>query len=905
MKELLGSSLAVKAKAPCKRPKRKRRFKVILALFLSAFLLVGTLVSVNTFAALNQTNAVHIDPAAIENSTLIIGSHLIHLSALTDTTYATASQSVLASEQASIYYKSELAGGAWFDITTANGIAEISTAGTPVPNSFIAGLWFTHHTRSNGITYNLLTGQPINIFDTPNPYDLHKLEELMPLELQYQHVMQSSSSSSGSNSSDTTSADQNRNMMMFMNRVWSATIRSSVTNDADTALGQLQNYFQHLATTEAPTRDKDALQKVMGSYDALRRHEVMQILEGELQTLVQRASTNDPIKPAYTVDVALVSASNDSLRNVSSSKAAHAGNMMEIGSTLTSQLYYKYCSSLVSSAAPSDWTTCNTHLAKIILLTNIMEDVIEDAPAESALLMDALLGPGMDKYATRLRQGVSAEYTSAQNTAEPQAVLDGIASSNTSVLNSNRMELQYLIDAYCMRIENAAALDYLAGLLKEGTGLYNVVPNDAFSSGAKSSIDAYIDYLSTKQRDLELAGGGNALDATKMNLSGLEEQRLSALDEGDLAKAKALEDELAKLQAQMNAQLADMASQINDLNAQMVALSEKLKTATDAEKAALENELAALRAQIDAMRKSVPSGSLLELLQRLLAECKAILNNMSASAADLAALRDRINSLMAMMELDLSSAYAALQELLVSMELSREARGDNALDADMKTIDDTLAQYRDAYYASLSGTLSGDEFESIGSAFFEGKLQGPDGSTLSVSTPQSNLNDEEKEVVRLLAADMVVKNNNNPDIRTWLDIRLQREVLAGNILIFEPPRSTSEQYVPTEALAKLCGMRYVWNGNVGRVTLSQGGQYYVFHGYTNEVELSEQQGGSTLMPSPAVVQNGLYVPASYAKEEFAVTSVYFDSGSSPVKYGAAANDTLYALAEQLYAAVMA
>ena len=98
--------------------------------------------------------SVHVKDSQIENSTLVIGSHLIYVGSMTDELYQIASDSANTFSQQDLYYKSELSGGTWYEITTATSIADISTSGSPVPKSVIEELEFTHYTKSDGrLTY--------------------------------------------------------------------------------------------------------------------------------------------------------------------------------------------------------------------------------------------------------------------------------------------------------------------------------------------------------------------------------------------------------------------------------------------------------------------------------------------------------------------------------------------------------------------------------------------------------------------------------------------------------------------------------------------------------------------------------------------------------------------------------
>ena len=99
--------------------KHKAKYRIIsvIVIIVAVFLIFRFR---NATAALFDTQkAVHIDPNSVENSTLIIGTHLIYLHSLNDEIYGIAQDSASSSGQDMIYYKSELAGGMWLNITDA------------------------------------------------------------------------------------------------------------------------------------------------------------------------------------------------------------------------------------------------------------------------------------------------------------------------------------------------------------------------------------------------------------------------------------------------------------------------------------------------------------------------------------------------------------------------------------------------------------------------------------------------------------------------------------------------------------------------------------------------------------------------------------------------------------------
>ena len=86
----------------------------------------------------------------IEDATLFIGTYLIHAQAMTDELYEKAMESAADSNQTNIYYKSELASGAWIDITDAGGLSDIAGQGILVEESELAELWVSCCTGSDG-----------------------------------------------------------------------------------------------------------------------------------------------------------------------------------------------------------------------------------------------------------------------------------------------------------------------------------------------------------------------------------------------------------------------------------------------------------------------------------------------------------------------------------------------------------------------------------------------------------------------------------------------------------------------------------------------------------------------------------------------------------------------------------
>lgn len=89
--------------------------------------------------------------AVTGNGTLIIGTHLIYMGALNEQIYKIAQKSESDSSQ----------------------------------TDSIAELYFTHHTRSDGVTYNLKKNVLVGVFEIYDAHDLENMAEPEPLKIQY------------------------------------------------------------------------------------------------------------------------------------------------------------------------------------------------------------------------------------------------------------------------------------------------------------------------------------------------------------------------------------------------------------------------------------------------------------------------------------------------------------------------------------------------------------------------------------------------------------------------------------------------------------------------------------------------------------------------------------------------
>ena len=277
---------------------KRRIIAAVLAVLLITAGLLAWQFPKRSGAAFWEDDAVHIDPDKIEESTLIIGTHLIYLGALTDKLYETAIQSSEESGQTAMYYKSEIGEGRWYAIDDAGSIKDISDKGKETDKSKIKELYFTHHTKSDGYTYKLKDNKMVNVYDINSPYDLEGMKELSALA-------------------------NEKKLSGKGGEVFGTKTKDKITTWCDKGLDMLNKEYIRLKTAGADAEWLDMLDKAMGKVDDLRRHEVYQKVETQVRKLIDAADS---------ADAGYVDALSDAAAQLNDSITETAGNMLDIDS---------------------------------------------------------------------------------------------------------------------------------------------------------------------------------------------------------------------------------------------------------------------------------------------------------------------------------------------------------------------------------------------------------------------------------------------------------------------------------------------------------------------------------------------------------------------------------------------
>ncbi|MCI7125159.1 MAG: DUF4407 domain-containing protein [Agathobaculum sp.] len=860
--------------------KRKRLVWFIVL----AAVLAASVAGVMSSAVWNEEQAVQFTAAkysGVEDSTLLVGTHLIHLSALNDAIYATARKSAEESGQQNVYYKSEMADGAWFDITTAASLADITTGGTPVPPDALTGLYLTHHTKSDGKTYALRTGQQVSLQDINDPYNLEGLDELFPLRNQYELLREQQRDSAAG-----------RKKIDRIEQIYALELHNDTTGQADQWLAALQRYYNVLADNDGGAEEMDAVQRVMDAADAERRVAVYTIVEAELKAylaeLTSMADTQNEDGETVAAeggDSALQAAANESYANITSALIEYEGKLLDPGMTIASEETYSLSQQLIVEAMADNHSACDVVVAKLLALGNIQKGAVVDRETELGELNDVLLPKSADAYVAVLQSGETAEYRTAKAGQSAQALLASLRKQGVSKANTARAELEAYIEAACLRLTNAEGMRFLDTRLEQALTYHDKVADDDFSEEMDGTVDAHIAFLQQKKRALEQNAGGNELDKKLAEKSSLQMQRMSALDKNDLTGAKALEEQIAALDTAIGALQAEQSSALAALQKQRSDLQKQINAAgDDADTAKLQSQLNALDAELAGVRAVMTDGSVGSLIGTLQKECADIIDTGNNDKAALGTLSDKLRTLGSLLDGNAAAVFPVLKELHGKMAFARDVNGDNSYNDALELVEGFILDGALAYEDALRADRPVDALNAL-----------LDGATLS------GLDAEQQAVARVAALSAYAVQTGSKNAQTEAAAAANRALAVGNPYVFGALSDGVADFIPTQVLGIASGMRHVWNNRYQAATLARGLDYYTFSAYSDIVERDKTGDKVEYLSRPTKYKNAIYVPEDYAMEQFGTQC-------EPVfgtDLAVALNETMTAAAGQLLAALLA
>ena len=804
---------------------------------------------IDAYAVLDESTAVRYSVFSsrntVENGTLFIGTYLIHMSAMTDELYEKAQKSAEDSGQYNVYYKSELANGDWFDISSAEGLADITEAAEPVEAAELADLWVTFYAGADGIVRSATNSAAVCIFDQPSPYDLYQLSELEALRNQYDNTY----------TSETEGVSR-----YFHDQLWyffGLNLRNAVTDECDRQINLLQGVYNSLQQQEK-SEQAEILYELMGKIDAKRRAEVFyQLMEAEdsrlnqLQSLLGGSAYN---KDNYNGEQFVASADlsdavGTAMESCESSYITHSGNQIANDGTVLGEAEYTLSMNILQKAESGN-ANLETELQKLKNLYSIKDSLIKDKDAELSLLERELIPEAEKRLQKAFSSGAGQEYKAAVAQGKSKAACEKLLTLQKTEQDKISNEYQFLIKAKTERMGSQAAADYLFDKIEEAGNYYNNIKDDAYAQNAQAGVDACL--LELQQLAQSVIDGDSSMRST---LSGLESDkediqtlRDAALDQNDLALAKkydamldAIDVEIAAEEKRLSDQLAN-GSAVERAKA-MTQLGEKTQAANiakiqnNAKKKLAEGDMSGIAEAVDALAALGAEDAL-----------KDLASGLGTDATD--AVRNALNS-----------ALKQVQESGTGSGSTGDGSGSgngNAAAGFGLTGDELLALLESALGNAFADMDDADQAAALGAL----SLFGAEGSSEAAALAQT-----------LTAGCM--KNGNKSLFVTY----------SG---------SGAEKYISAQTIGRVTDYRYIYSASRRDAVLSSRGRTYRYSVGSSEVRLTD--GTIEQMASETVLQgNVAYIPETAGSKYFGCTVIYIEG----TNYAVCVTEDMDATVQQL------
>lgn len=895
---------------------------------LAVVLVAGMVIAASAYtyplakAVFQREDAVKIQAESIENSTLLIGTHLIHISAMNDELYHIAEKSAERSGQNEIYYKSELAEGKWYNISSASSLSDITETGKAVSDEEIEGLLLTHHTKSDGITYNLKKNTAVCIYDIVDPYDLENLEELEPLCNQYDLMKE---------------REKNTDMQTSNGKLVEKFLEQDITTEQtkvyDDQLEVLQKYYTSMKKEDYAKENIGVVLKVMGKVDASRRKEALQTISKALNELeenirdISTVSEKGEVQASemYDVDEELLEALLESQVKVEESLITYDGNSFDEGTTRMSKMEYDLSKSLVQTCDTSS-TESDETVQSLIHLSHIMEGSVI-APVSEVELLNELIKEMEDEYEAVLKKGT--EETNDE--------------SNSNNIEAKRSELQFYVQSKAERLEPEEAQNFLEECVDKSSEFLEAVPESTTGDTMLASVHQYQSWL---QKLVTKSVAGNAtseLQQWKEEKEKLEEQKLSALDHNQVEQAKKIQvlidEKVSKIET-AEKEISDEISRLNEQKQQLEAgEGESEGEGSSAEKIAdIEKQIALLNAKL-------PENSTTLNIQESKHNLLQMIENHQIMEGNQEEASIHVEALGALLAAGSQTAGEALKEVYQAMAADTYLSESKVYDTLMNRIEELVADNQAVLNQSLFSETQAFQAlknilgDGIGTLFIQNSdvndMEENNGEEIEENTDEDtdegeenidgdteedgegnadeDLTEQYQEMQTKYKYTYDVSKVDKTDLQAAIlalaDIAEQTEntalenlALAMVQTVYNQEEDTGiflyrsddlEKFAPVSELADYLGYRYVWSDTKKTAVMSKGSTYYSFQAFRRDVDRGKGQREE--LPCNALFSQQVYIPFTYIEEEFEcrVTAV------GNTGYGIFADGTVLEKAEQI------
>lgn len=687
-----------------------------------SFLIISTLtVSGIMYCNLAPVRAERPAASEVEDSTLLIGTHLIYMLSMTPQIYDIAKSSAETTGQNRIYYKSELDPGVWYDITDAQTIYDFSsTQGKAVPDSVINGLELTHHTKPDGKTYDLTTGKAVSPVSIVNPYDIYHLPELEGMRTMYESY------------EDMESMDQTTRLKMSMLKaVLFADVRDSVTEEFDRRAEGLETYLQHLRALEKPDAQIIIASELQTSVDNGRRENVYRKVYGLLQEQALKAGQTASGQENVLSDI--LELLNSAQTAVESTRAKYEAGMLAEADTLEGQFRYETSLIVIDGAVSESYSSADGALESLEDLENIDLKQISHKERERKLA-ERLKNSFYASYLQRMEAGESEDYIAARREGNPQSVLSQIRDQEAGEYTACRMELQAMAEAVLLRTEEGNKTAYLKECMNQAMNLKAAVKKDDFAELAASDAEQLQEFMrGMMARVYKEQSQSSELQKLQDQLKKLQDSYQEALTANDLDTAVALENQISSLSRKIEEKNSQLTAEVNQLQQQADSLESQISAASDPQvREALMQQKSAVEAAMAEKKSQMSSNE--QTATRTIGELtrKAVSEIQRGSLTDQAVstIQESVDGLTSYLSDYAYAAYPAMEKIKEAFDARIRDSGplDNALLTAYDSVNQALSNYKGLYENGPAAQVTAEEATNVMDSYFSNQSHMADGS---------------------------------------------------------------------------------------------------------------------------------------------------------------------------------
>ena len=882
--------------------KIKNNRKILLFVF--AFILIIPSIVVGASGG-NSGEPKIVRPKAnqVENMTIIIGTHMIALEALTQELNDIAQATAQNSGQDKVYYKSELTdgdrsdgddSGIWYEIQNAQSIDDISVVGTEsVEDDVIDGLTLTHYTNKEGRTFDLNTGSEVDIFEINDVYDVGQMTEIQNLKLEYD-VKKDLKPRDMETDAEKESLAKIQNSLKS---VFELKVKDETTAQVDLELSALKKYYDYVVLKGATERETELLTSIRNAVNAKRKEIVVSKL---IEKIDEEINQVDELINSYST------AKNELTSSQSQLLAQKAVLEQDENSTLIQQKRVNLINNLIDNVKKNDYKSADENLRDILALDDIVSLMVSDRERQLSLVRD-LLKKAKDKYYQLAFQGESEEYKQATAKNSGLIVLDNLKVKYQEQLKREKQEMSLIYDMLMKlltaveekRSQLKTEIDDLLKKIGEisaeiarqktaNTDMLASSATDSFKGVALDSLKDLLSSLSEKLASLEdfLAGKDSELTKQTEQLKELQEEYQKALDKNDLLRAKEAKSKILELEEKLKKEKSLRAENLASLNSQISQIQAKLDGSVIdvSERAALEAQKLSLKSEAQRLGASLSDKSKVsnQILREAINDSRRSLSEISMTKQDIKNLQEGVLVIKEMMNVDPVTAYQAAVE--VEEEIERKLDGLSE-DSDAKIFLTELSQ--DVSVLVEENRDNSNPAQEVRRDDLEDKIdifaQDQDLSEIAKELLSVGALSELMQQYGSVTDDMLVSdlNSNQKVVRALIKKSLAKLESYGDrasglkAVLINKKIKNGELYASAESVAEILNLKYIWDGNLVRGWLINKGKSYCFVQGNKNVVLSN--GKNKTMNNLAVFESDkndlegvLWLPKSFLVDEFKV-----------------------------------